>query len=145
MKLGLPHIRPCFLVADTQLYKSLCPSVRRSIRRSVGPSVNTSRNVWKRAFPPLPTRPQLELAVYPALLNRWFKSLKLNTWAWTLSFKKREKDDCYKCFKVRRLCLLNQFALEWKNERVEFLDERNTECLTNQMNKEMNDQVWRKE
>ena len=61
-----------FLVADTQLYKSLCPSVRRSVcrsvRPSVGPSVNTSRKVWKRAFPPLPTRPQLVLAVYPALL-----------------------------------------------------------------------------
>ena len=32
---------PCtpFLVADTQLYKRLCPSVRRSVGRSVGPSV----------------------------------------------------------------------------------------------------------
>ena len=52
-----------FLVADTQLYKSLCPSVRPSVR----PSVNTSRKVRKHAFPPLPTRPQLVLAVYPAL------------------------------------------------------------------------------
>ena len=25
--------------------------------------------MWKRAFPPLPTRPQLVLAVYPALLS----------------------------------------------------------------------------
>ena len=50
-----------FLVADTQLYKSLCPSVRWS--------VTTSWKVWKRAFLPLPTRPQLVLAVYPALLT----------------------------------------------------------------------------
>ena len=35
-----------FLVADTQLYKRLCPSVRRSVR----PSVTTSRKVGKRAF-----------------------------------------------------------------------------------------------
>ena len=51
-----------FLVADTQLYKRLCPSVRWL----VGRSVTTSRKVGKRAFPPLPTRPQL-MAVYPAL------------------------------------------------------------------------------
>ena len=51
-----------FLVADTQLYKRLCPSVRWL----VGRSVDTSRKVRKRAFPPLPTRPQL-VAVYPAL------------------------------------------------------------------------------
>ena len=51
-----------FLVADTQLYKRLCPSVRPL----VGRSVTTSRKVRKRAFPPLPTHPQL-MAVYPAL------------------------------------------------------------------------------
>ena len=37
-----------FLVADTQLYKRLCPSVRWL----VGRSVDTSRKVRKRAFPP---------------------------------------------------------------------------------------------
>ena len=63
-----------FLVADTQLYKSLCPSVRRSVRRSV----NTSRKVWKRAFPPLPTRPQLVLAVYPALLQWNWQNLLIS-------------------------------------------------------------------
>ena len=57
-----------FLVADEQLYKRLCPSVRPSVRPSVGPLVSTSRKVEKPAFPPLPTRPQL-MAVYPALLN----------------------------------------------------------------------------
>ena len=57
-----------FLVADKRLYKRLCPSVRPSVRWSVGPSVSTSRKVGKRAFPPLPTRPRLVLAVYPALL-----------------------------------------------------------------------------
>ena len=31
-----------FLVADTQLYKRLCPSVGRSVGRSVGPSVGPS-------------------------------------------------------------------------------------------------------
>ena len=31
---NIGHFSPCFLVADTQLYKRLCPSVRR-----VGPSV----------------------------------------------------------------------------------------------------------
>ena len=31
-----------FLVADTQLYKRLCPSVRPSVRRSVSPSVHPS-------------------------------------------------------------------------------------------------------
>ena len=53
-----------FLVADTQLYKRLCPSVRPL----VGRSVTTSRKVRKRAFPPLPIRPQL-VAVYPALFS----------------------------------------------------------------------------
>ena len=48
-----------FLVADERLYKRLCPSV--------GPLVSTSRKVEKPAFPPLPTRPRLILAVYPAL------------------------------------------------------------------------------
>ena len=52
-----------FLVADTQLYKKLCPSVRWS----VDPSLSTSRKVGKRACPPLPTRPQLA-AVYLDLL-----------------------------------------------------------------------------
>ena len=47
-----------FLDVGTQLYKRLCPSVRRSI--------STSSKVRKRAFPPLPTRPQL-VAVNPAL------------------------------------------------------------------------------
>ena len=36
-----------FLVADTQLYKRLCPSVRPSVRPSVGPSVTTSGKVGK--------------------------------------------------------------------------------------------------
>ena len=31
-----------FLVADTQLYKSICPSVRPSVRLSVRPSVRPS-------------------------------------------------------------------------------------------------------
>ena len=55
-----------FLVADTQLYKRLCPSVGPSVGPLVGPLVSTSRKVGKRAFPPLPTRPQL-MAAYPAL------------------------------------------------------------------------------
>ena len=45
-------------------------SIRGFVRPSVGPSVDTSRKVGKRAFPPLPTRPQLVWAVYPALLER---------------------------------------------------------------------------
>ena len=53
-----------FLVADNRLYKRLCPSVGPS----VGPS-RASRKVGKHAFPPLPTRPRLVLAVYLALLN----------------------------------------------------------------------------
>ena len=51
-----------FLVADKRLYKRLCPSVGWL----VGPWWS-SWKVWKRAFPPLPTRPRLVLAVYPAL------------------------------------------------------------------------------
>ena len=43
-----------FSVADSQLCKRLCPSIRPSIR----PLVRNDR-VGKRAFPPLPTRPQL--------------------------------------------------------------------------------------
>ena len=54
-----------FLVADKRLYKRLCPS----IRPSVGRSVNTSRKVEKRAFPPLPTRPRLALAVCSTLFE----------------------------------------------------------------------------
>ena len=56
-----------FLVADTQLYESLC----RSVGPLVCPSVSTSRKVGKRAFPPLPTRPQL-VSVYPALFSLVF-------------------------------------------------------------------------
>ena len=60
-----------FLVADTQLYKRLCPSVRPL----VGPWTRVEKRGNERfrtflvatvAFPPLPTRPQL-MAVYPAL------------------------------------------------------------------------------
>ena len=65
-----------FLVADTQLYKSLCPSVGPS----VGPSVNTSGKVWKCAFSPLPTRPQLVLAVYPALFFQRLSVYVTITW-----------------------------------------------------------------
>ena len=61
-----------FLVADTQLYKRLCLSVRRSVGRLVGPS-RSSWKVGKRVFPPLPTRPQL-MAVYPALFLSFFLS-----------------------------------------------------------------------
>ena len=61
-KLSSPYSTSVFLHADTQLYKRLCPSVHRL----VGRSVDMSRKVGKRAFPPLPTRPQL-VAVYPAL------------------------------------------------------------------------------
>ena len=42
--------------------------VRPSVCPSVGPSVSTSQKVGKRAYPPLPTRPQL-VAVYPALFT----------------------------------------------------------------------------
>ena len=62
-----------FLIVDTQLYKRLClsihPLVSRLVVQLVGQSVNTSRKVLKSAFSPLPTRPQLVLAVYPALLS----------------------------------------------------------------------------
>ena len=51
-----------FLVADTQLYKRLRPSVRPLVRPG-----SSSWKVGKPTFPPLPTRPQLVLAVYPAL------------------------------------------------------------------------------
>ena len=46
-----------FLVADTQLYKRLCPSVHWSVGRLVGWLVGpsrSSRKVGKHAFPPLP-------------------------------------------------------------------------------------------
>ena len=65
-----------FLDASTHLYMRICPSirqsVRRSVRRSIRWSVSTSRKVGKRAFPPLPTRPQL-VTVYPALLAKKLK------------------------------------------------------------------------
>ena len=47
------HYIASFLVADTQLYKRLCPSVRPLVRWSVGPSVrrrSSSWKVWKWAF-----------------------------------------------------------------------------------------------
>ena len=44
-------IKPkCFLVGDTQLYKRLCPSVRRLVGWSVRRSVDTSQKVRKWAF-----------------------------------------------------------------------------------------------
>ena len=42
-------------------------SVRWTVSPSVRWYVSTSRKVGKHAYPPLPTRPQLVLAVYPAL------------------------------------------------------------------------------
>ena len=67
-----------FLVADTHLYKRLCPSVRPLVRSSVWPSVrpsiSTSQKVGKLAYPPLPTRPQL-VAMYPALF--WMSLVRL--------------------------------------------------------------------
>ena len=68
--MGIWILRPSpfsFWVADTQLYKRLCLSVRWSINPLVRPSSSMSRKVEKRAYPPLPTRPQL-VAVYQALL-----------------------------------------------------------------------------
>ena len=53
-----------FLVADYRLYKRLCPSVHLLVHSSVSPWWLG----WKSAFPPLPTRPGLVLAVYPTLL-----------------------------------------------------------------------------
>ena len=41
-----PKAKDIFLVADTQLYKRLCPSVRPSVR----PSMTTSRIMRKQAF-----------------------------------------------------------------------------------------------
>ena len=63
----LPN-RLAFLVADTELYKRLCPSVRPLVGWSVGRLVRHTRvEKWKNEyFPPLPTRPQPK-AVYPAL------------------------------------------------------------------------------
>ena len=40
-----------FLVADTQLYKSLCPSVRRSVRPSVGPWPRVEKCISAPAHP----------------------------------------------------------------------------------------------
>merc|ERR1712237_306608 len=63
----LNHSKPdSFLVADKRLYKRLCPSVRPLVGRSVGRSVVIELG---SAFRPLPTRPRLVLAVYPALLG----------------------------------------------------------------------------
>ena len=58
------------LVEDTHrfVHPSVGPLVHPYFRH-VGLSVSTSQKVWKRLFPPLPTCPQLILAVYPALLN----------------------------------------------------------------------------
>ena len=49
-----------------------------SVGRSVGPS-RSSRKVGKHAFPPLPTRPRLVLAVYPALFFLCFFSSLLDS------------------------------------------------------------------
>ena len=54
------------------------PSVGPSVGPSIRPSMSTSRKVWKRAFPLLPTRPQLVLAVYPALFVYKFYWSSLN-------------------------------------------------------------------
>ena len=47
--------RPSFLVADTQLYKRLCPSVRQSIRPSVHQSARVEKwgNAHIRPCPPV--------------------------------------------------------------------------------------------
>ena len=60
-----------FVVACTRLYNPLWRSFHRLVGRLVGWLVGpsrSSRKVGKHSFPPLPTRPRLVLAVYPALL-----------------------------------------------------------------------------
>ena len=63
-----------FLVADTQLYKRLCPSVGPSVRRSVRWSVMIESKSGKTR---LPARPQL-MAVYLALYYHNLVLLELN-------------------------------------------------------------------
>ena len=79
-----------FLVADSQLYKSLCPTVRPSVRPSVGPSVREHESksaktsildafcacewgTWgvDGGLMPLPTRPQ-RYCDPASLVNRLF-------------------------------------------------------------------------
>ena len=71
-----------FLVADKRLHKRLCPSVGWLVGRFgwlvCHARVENDRIVWKRAFSPLPTRPRLVLAVYPALFST--KILMLENW-----------------------------------------------------------------
>ena len=101
-----------FLVADKRLYKRLCPSVRPSVGWLVGWLVGpwwSSWKVWKRAFPPLPTRPRLVLAMYPALFytlvqcqvnlrknagNVW-KDMSSSGSRWTLSLLVWSISVCY--------------------------------------------------
>ena len=54
--------------------KLSCDPVCPSVGRSVGLS-RSSRKAGKHAFPPLPTRQRLVLAVYPALLIIWSSNL----------------------------------------------------------------------
>ena len=88
----------CFLVADTQLYKRLCLSVGTS----VGPWWS-SWKVWKRAFRPLPTRPQLVLAVYPALFLFCFVLFCFIFVLFFFSFFSRGRATLYEALSVRRL------------------------------------------
>ena len=63
-------IFPCsFLVADMQLYKSLCPSVRRSVGWSVGE--HESKSVKTRISAPAHLS-ATGMAVYPALFSLFF-------------------------------------------------------------------------
>ena len=66
-----------FLVADMQLYKRLCPSVRPLVCWSVGPSVMIKLESVKTSISALPTRPQL-VAVYPALFMFYLFCFKVD-------------------------------------------------------------------
>ena len=54
-----------FLVAGTQLYKRLCPSVGPSVRWTVMIELESVKT--RISAPAMPTRPQLVSAVYPAV------------------------------------------------------------------------------
>ena len=60
--------------------------VRPSVCWSVRWSWWSSWKVWKCAFPPLPTRPQLVLAMYPALFTiTWISRIRVICW-WLFIF-----------------------------------------------------------
>ena len=118
-----------FLVADTQLYKSLCPSIRPSVR----PSVRRCQRVekWKNAHfrPRPPIRnwwPCIRPCFSPYLVETWYEVFKWKnaTYAHYSSCQTSLPPNQPTSLKVKNVHILSDFQPIWLKFGMESLNGR---------------------